>query len=790
MLVPLSWLKEFIPLNLTPDEIADVLTLAGLEVEKVEKMPLNFAGLVIGKVQEVSKHPNADNLRVAKVFDGSEVFDVVCGAPNCREGLITAFAKIGTTLTDEKGKIWKIKRSKIRDVESFGMLCSEKELGLSEEHEGIIEFGSDAAIGRDLEELFGDIIFEISLTPNLGHCMSLQGIARELSALLDLPTIPMEFSLKNEIPPTEKIAINIEAPEECFQYSYRIIDEIKTLETPLLIKNRLEKSGVRSVNAIVDITNYVMLEMGQPLHAFDLDKLEGNQISVKCASKDEELLTLDEKTRKIPAGTLLICDAKKSIAVAGVMGCKNSEVDHQTKRILLEAAHFDPSSVRKGSKLAGVRTDASSRFEKGIDAESVSTALRYAATLLESLGGRVSAEVIEKTKSFEAIKLSVRVQRINALLGTSLSLREVSMILKKLHIIVKESKNETLHLTIPSYRNDLDTEIDIIEEIARIYGYNNIEKSTPKFHQSTLSHAPIYLLENDIRAHLVNEGLQEFVTCDLINPEIAHLPLEKPLSKENLIHVLHPSSVDQSVLRTTLLPGLLLSVKENFDHQIHDINAFELGRIHYRDEGEYKEREVAAILLTGRSHPHHWDKGHEMVDFYDLKGILENLLEPFSEKMQFTTSDFGSFHPGKQAKINLGDLDVGSMGEVHPHLLQAFDIKRPVYFAEIDLLTLLKLKKGFHQMQPLPEYPGSERDWTVSVDENLEVGDILNAINAARSTLLKEVKLLDLYQGENVEKGKKNLTFRFLYRSDKKTVEMKSVEKEHARVLQLIKTSN
>jgi len=791
MLVPLSWLQDYIPLSMSSDELAEILTLAGLEVDKVEHTTFSFAGVVVGEIINAKKHPGADKLTITQVSDGKETFQVVCGDPNCQIGMRTAFAKIGAHLTDDSGSTFKIKHAKLRDVESFGMLCTEQELGLSDHHETIMQLPPDAPLGTDLTEIFGDTIIEISLTPNLGHCMSMLGIARDLAAMIDSKATCPSFKLQENADEknSEAIGVEIKNPEACFRYSCRLIRNVKIGPSPIWLKKRLEAAGVRSINNIVDVTNYVMLSVGQPMHAFDYEKIGGKKISVQLAEKEISFKTLDGEKRKVPEGTLMIYDQTKPVAIAGVMGGAESEVQESSSHVLLESAHFCPSYVRKASKGLNLRSESSSRFERGIDHEGVTKALDQAAYLIQKVGGGDIVEglvdVVAKPRKDK--KLKCRIKRVNEILGTALSNSEIESFLLRLEMDVEAIDEETLEVIIPSYRNDIHQEIDLIEEVARIYGYNNIQKGEGRVINSPIPHTPMYLVEQEIRRLLLREGLQEFLTCDLISPKLSELSLEKGFSKNEAIHVLHPSSVDQSILRTSLLPGLLQAVKHNFDRQNTNISAFEIGRVHFKDGEQFRERTAAALVMTGKRSPHYYEGKGADVDFFDLKGILENILEGFGvTSPSFSFSSLKSFHPGKQATLHIGSVRIGVLGEVHPERLEVLDIQERVFFAQLDLSDLFELHGGFKQMTPLPQFPGSDRDWTLTLKKEVPIDSVMQQIGDFKSKLLKDFFLLDLYENEKIGTEYKNITLRFTYRDDKKTIEQAQVEKEHARLIDTV----
>lgn len=786
MRISLKWLKEWIDLDRSPEEIADLLTLAGLEVEGIEKKKFPFSGVVFGKVLEAKQHPDADKLRVATVSDGVETFQIVCAAPNCVDNLLTAFAKIGAKLTDDKGKEFQIKKSKLRGIESFGMLCTTDELGLSLERQtGIAEFSDESLVGKPLEDFFGDTFLEVSLTPNLGHCMSMLGIARELSALTQTPLQLPSFAISTA-PSSRHISVEVKDQSASPRYVARLVENVKVGESPEWLVEKLESVGVKPKNAVVDITNYIMFELGQPMHAFDADKIAEDTIVVKRANKALSLKTLDGEERNVPEQTLLICDAKKPLAVAGVMGGEESAVTDETTNVLFEAAFFDPSTVRSSSKQMNLRTDSSARFEKGTDPEMAIKAIDRAAALLQEIcGGTISKQKVDaKTDDFIPRKLSVRAARTNQLLGTKLSLGEVENLLSRLELQVSSDGNDTAHVEVPFYRHDIKEEIDLIEEIARLYGYNTIEPSNPKVTISTIPHSPLYLLEKKIRERLVANGLQEFITCDLLSPKLSKLCLEDEMHEERLISVLKPASIDQSILRTSFLPGHLQVLKLNRNHQQENISAFEIGKIHFKEADRYLERAIVGITLTGKESPYHHDPKPRDVDFLTLKGTLESLLS--DQKLTWTRSELSSLHPNIQASISIEETQIGTVGQVHPNIAAEMGLSAPIFFAELDLETLLKLQKPDVKMEPLPLYPGVTRDLTLTVKKEQPLEEILNEIHKTPAPLLKSVDLLDIYESEELG-NQKNVTLRFTYRHDKKTLELKSVEKIHEKIVASIK---
>ena len=791
MKVPLSWLKEFLDLTLTPEKISEVLTLAGLEVDAVTLIGSNFSGVVVAKVLSTTPHPNADRLCVATVTDGTEELQIVCGAKNCRPGLITALAKIGATLPpDESGKPFKIKKGKLREVESFGMLCGADELGLSQEGEGIMELSEEFSLGTEISSLFSDAIFDISLTPNLGHCLSIQGVARELSAVLNLPLKKQTFSLEEtNLDTKELLKVEIQDRERCSRYMARVVKNVKVGPSPQWLKRKVESCGLRSINNVVDISNFIMLGIGQPLHMFDYDKIAERKIIVASGTEHKNLKTLDGAERTLPQDLLLICDPTRPLAIGGIMGGDSSAVSENTTNIVIEAALFSSKSIRKGCKDLSLKTDSSQRFERGIDPEAIPFALNKAAELIASLAeGEITKGVIDHNiHPFIAKKITCRLERVKSLLGIDISLGEVSSLLERLQCKVVKEHPTSLELLIPPYRNDINVEVDVIEEIMRIYGYNNVPKRKPVHVSSSIMDAPMYLLENEVRGRLIGEGLQELITCDLISPALSELTREPSNKEFSALHVLQSKSADYSVLRGTLLGGLLQCVKHNNSHQNMNLSGFEVGRVHFKQGNKIEEISCAAVILTGSGAPHHHNPKPRIVDFYDLKGIVENLCSFFKiNDLCFEPSHLHNFQPGRQARIKRGDITLGVIGEVHPTTLQKIDCTERVYYAEINLHELLKMQNREIRTEVLALFPGSERDWTLTVKKETLVGSILQAIYEVPSTFLEKVYMLDLFESDKLGKDRKNVTLRFSYRDKEKTLSYESVEAEHMNLTQKV----
>jgi phenylalanyl-tRNA synthetase beta chain len=794
MKVPLSWLKEYLDLTISPVAIAKTLTMIGLEVEAVHSQSLSCRKVVVGRVLSVQKHPNADKLVLSKVSDGSSVYDVVCGAPNCREGMKTAFAVIGASLLDEEGKELKVKKSKIRGIESSGMLCSGKELGLSNDHDGILEFSDQVPEGADVAELYADHIFDVSLTPNLAHCASVLGIARELGAALEIPLRVPAFKVVEEFstPASPQVSIKILNPTDCPRYAARLVTGVTIQPSPDWLRKKLEAAGLRSINNVVDAANYVLLELGHPLHTFDYDTLQGHKIIVRSARQGEKFVTLDGKERHLHAEDLLICDGDKPVAIAGIMGGANSEVTSETRNILIEAAYFNPSCIRKTSKRLGLSTDSSKRFERGSDPNGLHFALDRLTALIQELSqvqdtsqGKVAKIIEFQAREFLPNVIFCRKSRVNSILGTRLSVGEIESIFHRLGFTSVWDGQDLFTVTVPTYRVDLLKEIDLIEEVARFYGYDNIPRISGKAGISTISHAPIFLFEREVRFRLMAEGLQEFLTCDLIGPTLLNIVQDHSFDDESIVKVLNPTSIEQSVLRTSFLPGLLGVVKYNIDHQNHDISGFEVGRIHFKEGDQYKEQSVAGIIMTGKKSPHHWDIKPAEADFYDLKGVVENILTELRiPDVRFVSNNCSTLHPGRQASIFSGSFEIGSLGEVHPAIQKRLDVNQRILFAELNLHDMFRVRTPEQKLQALPIFPSSERDWTLTLNAETLIDDVLMKIRCIPSDLLEKVYLLDMYRSDKLGRNKMNATFHFVYRDKQKTIEQETVDAEHNRIVE------
>jgi phenylalanyl-tRNA synthetase beta chain len=793
MKFPLSILNEFIDTQKSPVELGEILTNLGIELDALEDSPLPFEGVVVGKVIKRDPHPEADKLCVAQVTDGRETVQVVCGAPNCREGLVTAFAKIGAKFDEGEGKSFKIKKSKLRGVESEGMLCSERELGLSMEDNGIMEFPVTTPLGVDLKAMFGDQIFEVSLTPNLAHCQSVLGIARELSAALGKEVRIPDHQITKESGKkiADLVTVEIRDLEACPRYATRLVQGVRVAPSPDWLKKKLAGCGIRSINNVVDVTNLVLMELGHPLHAFDFAKVQGGKIIVRPAQEGEKFVTLDGAERSLIEGSLLICDQSGPIALAGVMGGANSEVSDETVDVLIESAYFDSKRIRKCSKHLDLFTEASRRFERGTDPNNVLRALDRAAKLIQQLaGGEICSGAIDKKAGeFPKKNLDCRFSRVNKILGTHLAVGEIESIFRSLELDPIYDGKDLFRCSIPTYRCDLNTEIDLIEEVARLYGLDNIGTEKMSRHTSSdLPHAPQYLFEQEMRELLIGQGLQEFLTCDLIGPMLLEVVDSRSWRDEALVKVVNPTSIEQSILRPSMVPGLLQVVKHNVDRGNHAVAGFEVGNVHFRTEKGFGQKSTAGIVLTGPAAPLFWEDGRSReADFFDLKGIVENIFEGARVKIdRFIPSNFPDYHPGRQATINAGGVQIGVIGEIHPQIQRRLDVSKKILVAEIDLATMRMLKGGAPQMVPIPQFPGSDRDWTITLKEEVPIGLIFESVEKLNSKLLKGMELISIYRSEKLGGDRKNVTFNFVYRHEEKTLSHDVIEREHGRIISAV----
>ena len=687
MKISFNWLKQFLSINITANEAAEILTSVGVEVDEIEKVGHFSDHIVVAEVLAAEKHPSADRLHVATVFDGVDKLQIVCGAANCRPGIRVALAKMGATLGSNDSE-FTIKKSKIRGIESFGMLCAEEEIGLAAVSDGIMELDENFKIGQPLNHYFADNILHLSITPNLSHCFSIFGVASEIAAATGSNLNSMyelSFNLNKQASSNKKVSAIVSNQTDCSLYATLVIENIQVSQSPQWLVTSLKHCGIRSVNNVVDALNYIMLLTNQPMHAFDADKVDGSNLNVRRAKTGESIRLIDDKVRSLTAEDLIIASDFQPIALAGIMGGIDSEVTEQSTSIILEAAIFSPAVIRKSSKNHLLSTDASKRFERGIDKGSVIKNLEYASQLILSLSP--DAVVGEITyigePRFVNNAVNVRLSRVNQLLGQTFSKGEVDKIFNNINCQTNWDNLGNCSVVPPTYRNDIHQEIDLIEEVARFYGYNNFLKKCSSASANTVAHDAVYLFERKLKNILLIQGLQEFITCDLISPNDLKALKQDAAALMEVLHVQNPSSIEQSILRNSLLPGLVKVIKHNQDHQVVDVAGFEIGKLHLRREKEIVEPLVLSMILCGKNRQSHWQKEPDNFDFYDLKGLIENMFHEIGiDILELKNLQLPTLHPMRQASLFIGENEVGSFGEVHPAILKDFGVKQKVYFSE------------------------------------------------------------------------------------------------------------
>lgn len=786
MKVPLSQLKLFIDLSsLDSKSIAEKLTLLGMEVDSLQVIP-PFQGVVVAQVESISSHPNSKNLQVARVKDSSQSYSLVSKHFKLPVGQKVALAKVGATLFDEERTPFSVEKRMLSGVVSEGHLPTEKDLGISSS-ENVYLLDASFPLGQDLYPLVEDTIFDISLTPNLGHCLSVLGVARELAASLSLSwSLPPIKRRKLAQDPDISLSVD---PEVCSQFFLRKLERAHVQPSPLWLQRILQKFDLPSLNNVVDITNYLLMLYGQPLHIYDFASISSSSILVD-KQKNQSFQGLDQVPYQVEEG-VFVRTSNQLLSLAGILGGESSKVKESSTTLLLESAHFSFLPIRKTQKQLKFRSESGQRFEKGVDSQMVEIALEHACSLLEEIAGaKVVSQKAFEGKPAKKEPLSLRLPYLHKLLGVSLSLSEVQEILKRLGFSCHTTSKEKLQVEVPSYRNDIHLEVDLIEEVARIYGFNHLRSSSPSFRVQSLGHHPLYLLERQVREHLIGQGLQELITTDLISPELAKVSTEATLSEKDLLSVIHAKSEEYSILRASLLGSHLQVLKHNLSHKQNALQGFEISPIHFKQEGGYEEQKVVSLIFSGTTFPFHFSEKPKLVSFLDIKGILENFFEALGiSGYTFKPSSHPSFHPGRQADILVEDRKVGVIGQVHVDTLALLDLSQETYFVEIHLLALLQKQKKDHTFTPLPSFPGSERDWTLSLPAKLPLATFFQLTTALKSPLLEKVVLLDIYEDPKVGKEKKKVTFRFYYRDLHKTLSFEEAEKEHQTLKEKIQKS-
>jgi phenylalanyl-tRNA synthetase beta chain len=789
MKVSLNWLKDYVEIRMGLKELTELLTMGGLEVEQVVQMGEGFEKVVVAEINSIRKHPNADRLTWVEAKTDHEKCSIVCGATNIREGQKVPLALIGARLPNGM----EIKKSKIRGVPSEGMLCSEIELGLGEDASGIMILPKDLSLGANLGKALGlmDTIIDISITPNRPDCLCVIGVAREIAALTHQKVrypFPSLSGKGEEI--HQKTSVTILDPDLCPRYVARMIEGVKIGPSPHWMRNRLEKVGIRSINNVVDMTNFVMMEWGQPLHAFAFELLEEGRIVVRRAQVGEEFVTLDGVKRTLDGEMLMICDGVKPVAIAGVMGGLNSEIKEDTKTVLLESAYFDPMSNRRTSKQVGLETEAAYRFGRGVDYGGCLSVANRAAQLIQELaGGRVVEGAVDAyPKPLKPRPIRLRLQRVHQVLGTEITAKQVKTCLEDLELDVQGGDGDFLVVTPPSFRGDLEREIDLIEEVARLDGYERIPITLPKGPPSPEVKNRELLLEREAIGILLHHGYHEVITYSFSSPASGDLiGLMPDDMRRRYVKILNPLAEDFSVLRTTLISGLMETARYNLSRKNSNLKLFELKKVFIPQEGERLPREIKYLagLAIGFDQDPHWAFSPRQVDFFDVKGCVEDLLEALQIKgIKFSRAgDIPYLHPGKASKVFLGEEVLGALGEVHPQVLSHYEIHGKAYLFEIDFEQVVRWAREERRFQPLAKFPAVYRDLSMVVDDALEAEKLVETIWTFQQPFIDEVNLFDIYRGAPIPEGKKGVSCRIRYQAHDRTLTDEEVNQYHEKVI-------
>ena len=792
MKISLEWLKDYVNVTLPPVELADLLTHSGLEVESLTRVEPEFRGVVVALLDSFRRHPKSDHLSICRVTDGKRDYSIVCGAPNVKAGERVALAVEGAVLPGGE----KIGRNDFQGVLSEGMLCSEKELGLTGEASGIMILDDHLPLGTPLERALPleDWVLEVNITPNRSDCLCLLGIAREVAALtgqrLRLPEIPRIEGVESAEGLT---SVTLDRADLCPRYVAKLILGIKIAPSPFWMRRRLEAQGVRGINNIVDVTNYVMLEMGQPLHAFDFDQLEEKRIVVRTAPPGQAFTTLDGVSRSMPPEALMICDGKKPVALAGIMGGLNSEVQPETVNILLESAYFEPMGVRRTSKRLGLGTEASIRFERGIDPNGSLRAAERAAGLMAELGkGAVARGAVDNYPlKIAPREIRLRIARVNQILGTVLDREKVENYLGGLEMAFRGDGEEALTVTPATYRVDLTREIDLIEEVARLHGFHRIPTTLPKGRVCPEKKTRIEKASERAKNLMASFGFWEVITYSFMSPQaVKDLGIPPGDRRSRALPIQNPLGEDQSVMRTSLLPGLLHTARTNTHRQNFNLKFFELGRVFFPGQAESLPEEVETLsgLLSGLREEESWARPKAECDFFDLKGVLEGLLDGMGLAGVHFLPDSGIpfLHPGKSCRVEAAGESLGVMGELNSRVNEIYDLKQRVFLFELDFQKVSEKATDRRVFTPLPRYPAVTRDLALVVDDKIAAGDLLASMWKVNEGLIKEIRIFDLYQGSPVPAGKKSVAFRLIYQREDRTLTDQEVNVFHDKVVQLL----
>jgi phenylalanyl-tRNA synthetase beta chain len=794
MRVSLNWLKDFVDFDLPPDDLADALTMAGLEVESREPLGRSLQDVVAGRILSVSTHPRSDKaLFLCDVDTGNGVFQVVCGAPNVEIGMLAPMALPGTTLPGGT----KVKESRIRGEISIGMLLAEDEMGLTDDHTGLMVLPADLAPGAPVAKALSleDEAFEIAITPNRADCASVIGIAREIAALTGQPLLKPDIRLKeSDKNITALTCVTLDDPVGCPRYAAGVVLEVEIKPSPFWMRYRLFASGIRAINNVVDVTNYVLLELGQPLHAFDYDRLKENRIIVRRAKEGETFTTLDGKTHSLNPENLMICDARRAVALAGIMGGLNSEIFMGSRNVLIESAFFDPLTIRKGSKRLSLSTEASYRFERGIDIDGVVPALKRSLMLMSELaGGEAVQGIIDNYPSpHHRPEIELRADKTNRFLGTNLSGQTMARYLTALEMDVETEDENTLRVKPPAFRVDIARDWDLMEEVARMEGYQKIPVTFPSIKASGELDPPEVFLGDKVREIMVGMGFSEVISYSFISPESAdQLQAQEVSPLRSFVGLINPLTAEQSVMRTSLIPGLMAALGTNLAHGEKDLRCFEWGRLFFAQGPDRLPREEYALaaVMSGLASKKEWHTVERPVDFYDIKGALEGLLEGLG----LTSSTFqrGETPPWYEteaaARVTQNGVLLGHVGEISNEVLKRFDVdESSVFVFELDGGVLLDHAFPKASFKPFTRFPAVLRDVSLIVGKGIESARIQGIIEREGGELVESVTLFDLFEGSKIGPSEKALAFRIFYRSKETTLEGRDINRLHKSIIERI----
>ena len=778
MLISLNWLKQYIDLDgIEINEMENALTMIGQEVEKIEVLGENLENVVTAQIIEKEMHPDSDHLTICKVDNGKEILQIVCGAPNHKAGDKVVMAQVGAKLAPD----FVIKKGKIRGVESNGMLCSEEELNIGKDSSGIMILPEDTPVGVPMKEYLGinDTVFELEITPNRPDCLSHIGIARELGAYYNKEVKYPSFAINSESSEktADNISVEIENSNLAKRYVARIIKNVTVKESPKWLKERVESIGIRSINNIVDASNFIMMELNQPNHTFDLDKIEGGKIVVRAGHENEKLVTLDEQERELNSDDIVISDGVKAVALGGVMGGQNSEITENTKNILLEVANFNSQNVRKTSRRLTLFSESSYRFERRVDEENAINVINRLANIIQEVaGGEILEGVVDNYPvPYKKKTATLNFERLNRFVGKNIPRETVIGILTRLEIEVVDN-GETLTLTAPTYRDDLENEQDYFEEVIRMYGFDNIENILPKLDISEKPVIDTTKLSTQVKLIAANAGLKEVINYSFVPKDAMEKIKYTSVERENLIDLLRPITEDFVTLRPTLLYSLLKNAKENMNRNATNIRFFEVSRTFVKAEELAKEEVKLGIILAGENNKTLWNPKPVSYDFYDLKGIVEEIFTQLKfNNYMIKRSEQSQYHPGRSVDVFVGRELIGSFGEIHPDVLENFDLgKTSVLVGEFNIDLIQKYIGQKIKYQGIVKYPAVPRDFAFVMREDILVGDVLKTIQKVDKKIEK-VELFDIYQGAGVLPGMKSVAISVILRDKNKTLEEKEI---------------